>query len=72
MNECNTCCVVHTDGKCPGLTTAEMQALYSVSSFAWGICLVTRKSDGQKGTLDFTHNPRVYFGFVANDGKSFV
>jgi hypothetical protein len=27
-----------------------------------------RKSDGVKGSLEFTHNPRVYFNFVA-DGE---
>jgi hypothetical protein len=26
--------------------------------------IVTRKSDGAKGSLEFTHNPRWYFNFV--------
>jgi hypothetical protein len=26
--------------------------------------VVKRKSDGKKGSLEFTHSPRVYFNFV--------
>jgi hypothetical protein len=29
---------------------------------------VTRKADGVKGSMEFTHNPRFYFNFVA-DGE---
>jgi len=28
--------------------------------------IVTRKSDGVKGSMEFTHNPRVYFNFIAD------
>jgi hypothetical protein len=28
--------------------------------------IVTRKSDGAKGSLEFTHNPRFYFNFAVD------
>jgi hypothetical protein len=45
-------------------TTAEMSAEFTVHSFAAPFVIVTRKSDGAKGTLEFTHSPRFYFGFT--------
>lgn len=47
------------------MDTAQMSALYSVQGFCAPFVVVTRKSDGVKGTLEFTHNPRFYFNFVA-------
>lgn len=44
-------------------TTAEMQAEFEVLSFAAPLVVVRRKSDGKLGTLEFTHSPRVYFGW---------
>ena len=29
--------------------------------------VVTRKSDGVKGSMEFTHSPRMYFNFVADN-----
>lgn len=46
------------------MTTDEMLAEYEVLGFALGFCIVQRKSDGVKGTLDFDHAPRRYFNFV--------
>ena len=46
------------------MTTDEMTALYEVDSFCMGLVFVTRKSDGLKGTLDFSHMPRLYFNFM--------
>lgn len=46
------------------MTTDEMLAEYEVLGFALGFCIVQRKSDGVKGTLDFDHMPRRYFNFV--------
>lgn len=43
--------------------TAEMQAEYSVSGFAAPMIVVTRKSDGVRGTLLFSHMPRFYHSF---------
>jgi len=46
-----------------GMTTAEMQEQYKVMGFALNMCIVERKSDGVKGTLDFDHSPRLYYNF---------
>lgn len=50
------------------MTKDEMLAAYDVLGFAYGICVVRRKSDGVRGTLDFADDleaGRCYFGFVA-------
>lgn len=47
-------------------TTDEMQAEFDVLSFAAPYVVVTRKSDGQLGSLEFTHSPRIYFGWRAD------
>ena len=44
-------------------TTAELQRDFEVIGFASPYCVVRRRSDGQRGTVEFTHNPRVYFSF---------
>jgi hypothetical protein len=44
--------------------TAQMSELFTVQSFLAPFVLVTRKSDGARGTLEFTHSPRFYFNFV--------
>lgn len=44
-------------------TTAEMTAEFTVDGFFAGMVLVTRKSDGMSGTLQFDGNPRVYHSF---------
>lgn len=46
------------------LTTAEVQEKYIVHSFSAPFVVVTRKSDGVSGTLEFGHSPRVYFNFI--------
>ncbi len=46
------------------LTTAEATEKYSFVSFMAPFVVVKRKSDGVKGTLEFTHMPRFYFDFV--------
>ncbi len=43
--------------------TAQMQAAFDVMGFGGGYCVVTRKSDGKRGSLDFTHSPRFYHSF---------
>lgn len=45
------------------MTTDEMLDKYEVLGFALGMCIVQRKSDGVKGTLDFDHAPRFYYNF---------
>lgn len=46
------------------MTTEEMLDQYTVIGFSYGMCVVQRKSDGMKGTLDFDHEPRYYYNFV--------
>jgi hypothetical protein len=45
------------------MTTDEMREKYEVIGFGMGLCVVRRRSDGQRGSLDFTHMPRFYFDF---------
>lgn len=49
----------------PTWDTETMQRDFEPLGFAAPFIVVRRRSDGQKGTLTFTHNPRVYFDFVA-------
>jgi hypothetical protein len=44
-------------------TTEELSRDFEVVGFMAPFVVVKRKSDGKKGTLEFTHNPRVYFGW---------
>jgi hypothetical protein len=50
------------------MNTEEMLATYEVLGFALGFCVVRRKSDGIRGTLDFDHAPRRYYNFVPESG----
>ena len=43
--------------------TTEMQVEFEALGFAAPLIVVRRKSDGQKGSLFFQHNPRYYFNF---------
>lgn len=46
--------------------TDELQKDFSVIGFGGGLTVVKRKKDGQKGSLDFTHdkpNKRYYHSF---------
>ena len=43
--------------------TQQLQEDFEVLGFAAPYVSVRRKSDGTKGLLEFTHSPRVYFGF---------
>lgn len=45
-------------------TTEELQRDFTVQGFMAPYVAVTRKADGVEGLLEFTHNPRVYFGFL--------
>ena len=52
-----------SESKVETMTTSEVQELYTVEAFAAPLVIVVRKSDGVRGTLEFVHSPRVYFGF---------
>ena len=44
-------------------TTDELREEFIVRSFLAPFVFVTRISDNVKGSLEFTHSPRVYFNF---------
>ena len=44
--------------------TQELGRDFIVHSFCAPFVVVTRKSDGKKGTLMFNHNPRFYFDWT--------
>ena len=43
--------------------TEEVQKDFEVTGFLSPMCFATRRADGVKGALRFTHNPRFYFDF---------
>jgi hypothetical protein len=43
--------------------TSELAADFDVIGFAAPFVVVTRKSDGVKGSLEFQHHPRFYYDF---------
>ena len=49
-----------------GLTTEEMLKQYDVLGFAYGYCVVRRKSDWAEGTLSFKRvgDVRYYYDFL--------
>jgi hypothetical protein len=51
-------------------TTAELQEEFEVLGFAAPFAVVRRKSDGAVGTVEFTSQPRRYFGFVADQAAA--
>ena len=44
-------------------TTEQMTDEFETIGFAAPFVVVKRRSDGKTGTLEFTHRPRVYFGW---------
>ena len=45
--------------------TSELQRDFEVKGFLAPFVCVVRKSDGVKGSLEFQHNPRLYYNFVS-------
>ena len=46
-------------------TTDELCRDFEVDGFiAGGVCVVRRRSNGERGFLDFDHMPRLYFNWV--------
>jgi hypothetical protein len=43
--------------------TTQLSADFDVLGFMVPFVVVIRKADGQKGSLEFQHNPRFYFNF---------
>jgi hypothetical protein len=50
-------------------TTSELAEQFEVIGFMAPLVVVRRKSDGVKGSLEFQHNPRLYFNFRPHEGK---
>lgn len=48
-------------------TTTEMRAEFEVIGFVAPYVVVRRRSDNARGTLMFTHMPRVYFDWVEDN-----
>jgi hypothetical protein len=46
--------------------TAQIRANFEVLGFLAPFMIVKRRSDNKKGSLEFQHNPRFYFNFVAD------
>ena len=47
-------------------TTIELQEKFKVISFSSPYVTVERKEDNARGTMQFTHMPRFYYGFIKN------
>jgi hypothetical protein len=50
-------------------TTDELAEDFEVIGFMAPLVVVCRKADGVKGSLEFQHNPRIYFNFQPHQGK---
>jgi hypothetical protein len=46
--------------------TAALQRDFEVLGFSAPFVVVKRRSDGAVGSLEFTHSPRIYFGWKAD------
>lgn len=44
-------------------TTTDVSHEFSIEGFATPFLIVKRKSDGVRGTVEWTGNPKVYFDF---------
>jgi hypothetical protein len=51
----------------PRWDTDELQRDFEVLGFAAPFVVVRRRSDGVRGSLEFTHSPRVYFSWRSDD-----
>lgn len=50
-------------------TTDELAIEFQVIGFMAPICVVMRRSDGVKGSVEFQHSPRFFFSFQPYEGK---
>jgi hypothetical protein len=46
--------------------TDQLRQDFEVVGFLAPLVVVRRKADGAKGSLEFQHSPRLYWGFVAD------
>jgi hypothetical protein len=47
-------------------TTQQLTADFEVQGYMAPFVVVRRRSDGAVGSLEFTHNPRIYFSWRAD------
>ena len=47
--------------------TDELRREFAVEGFVAPFVVVRRKSDGQRGSVEFQHEPRFYFNFTSNE-----
>jgi hypothetical protein len=60
----------YSTGEEPEGETWDTEALrrdFEVTGFSAPYVVVKRRSDGAVGSLQFTHSPRVYWGWAADD-----
>jgi len=48
-------------------STDQLSQDFEVIGFLAPLVVVRRKSDGKKGSLEFQHSPRFYFGFKPHE-----
>jgi hypothetical protein len=48
-------------------STEQLRQEFEVLGFCAPWCTVIRKADRVKGTVEFCHQPRFYYGFIADD-----
>jgi hypothetical protein len=48
--------------------TEQLGGDFEVIGFMAPLVVVRRKTDGKKGSLEFQHSPRLYFGFSPHEG----
>lgn len=48
--------------------TLELAQEFEVLGFAAPLVVVRRKADGSRGSLEFQHDPRFYFNYLAHPG----
>lgn len=44
--------------------TAELKKDFDVIGFSMGFVVVRNKETGEKGSFDFQHQPRFYYGYI--------
>lgn len=49
----------------PVWDTNELRRDFDILGFAAPLVVVRRRADGVRGSLEFQHNPRLYFNFQA-------
>jgi len=47
--------------------TVELSDEFVVEGFLAPFVVVRRKSDGQRGSVEFQHEPRFYFNFISDE-----